>query len=128
MSTDKKLVRANEQLPEKTKDRRTVSPAVDVFENDQEILLVADVPGADKSGIQVLFDRDRLTIEATRTGSATGTLLAGEYGVADYARTFLVPQAIDADGIKAEFDRGVLKVHLPKPAAARPRQIAVQAG
>ena len=128
MTTDKKLARANEQLPEKTTARRTVSPAVDVYENDHEILLVADVPGADKSRIQVLFDRDRLTIEAPRLEASTGTLLAGEYSAADYARTFLVPQAIDADGIKAELDRGVLQVHLPKPAAARPRQIAVTSG
>ena len=128
MTTGKKMVRATEQLPEKTAARRTVSPAVDVYENDLEILLVADVPGADKSRIQVLFDRDRLTIEAPRADVSTGTLLAGEYGVADYSRTFVVPQAIDADGIKAELDRGVLTVHLPKPATTRPRQIAVTSG
>jgi HSP20 family molecular chaperone IbpA len=55
-------------------------------------------------------------------------MLAGEYTAADYARTFLVPQAVDTDHIKAELDRGVLKIHLPKPAAARPRQIPVTTG
>lgn len=128
MSTEKTLVRREEQVPEKTEVRRTVAPAVDVYESEDELLLLADVPGVDKSRIEVRYDRDQLTIKAVRADKAPGTLLAGEYGVADFARSFLVPQAIDAGGIKAELDKGVLKVHLPKAASARPRQITVTAG
>lgn len=125
MSTDKKLARRDEQTLEKTESRRTVAPPVDVYENEQEILLLADVPGADKSQLAVQFDRDQLSIKAPRHDTASGSLLAGEYGVADYARSFVMPVAIDAERITAELDRGVLKVHLPKAASARPRQITV---
>jgi HSP20 family protein len=128
MSKDKSLARRSEQEIEKAETRRTMLPAVDVYENDEEILLLADVPGVDKSGVEVRFDRDTLSITAKREASQPGNLIAGEYAPADYARSFVVPQSIDADGIKAELDRGVLKVHLPKPAAARPRQITVTAG
>lgn len=108
--------------------RRTTTPAVDIYENKDEVLLVADLPGVSPDGIAIQFQKDELTIEGRRSRDAEGSPLAAEFRQLDFQRTFLVPQGIQADGITAEMAHGVLKVHLPKVAARKPRQITVKAG
>jgi HSP20 family protein len=102
-----------------------VRPRVDVFENDEEILLVADVPGVAKDSVDVRYDDGNLTIEAKRTVASTASPLALEYRPANYRCAFGVPDGIDADKIGAKLEGGVLTVHLPKP-AKRARRIDVQ--
>jgi HSP20 family protein len=108
--------------------RRTVTPVVDIYENKDEVLLVADLPGVSPDGINIQFQKDELTIEGRRTKLSEGSQLAAEFRYLDFLRTFVVPQGIQADGISAEMAHGVLRVHLPKVAARKPRQIAVKAG
>ena len=69
----------------------------------------------------------QLSIEGHQAGSAEGAALAAEFRPLDYRRTFAVPQGIDADKITADMTAGVLRVHLPKAAALKPRQIQVRA-
>jgi len=128
MSADTRLARREEQVPEKAASKPTVLPAVDIYENAEEILLLADMPGVAKDQVEVRLDRDKLIIKAQKTLANEGTLIGCEVEPTDYARTFLVPQTIDGAKIAAELDRGVLKVHLPKTAVAKPRQITVSAG
>jgi len=108
--------------------RPAVAPAVDVFENKDELLILADVPGVGKEDFTIHLEKGKLTIEARRNEPAQGNLLASEYRPFDYRRTFLVPQGIDADKIVAELNQGVLRLHLPKAAALKPRQIQIKAG
>lgn len=107
--------------------RPAVAPAVDVFEDKDELLILADVPGVKKEDFSIHLEKGKLTIEARRNEPAEGNLLASEYRPLDYRRTFLVPQGIDADKIVAELKQGVLRLHLPKAAALKPRQIQIKA-
>ena len=112
---------------ETVQQRPAIAPAVDVYENKDEVLIVADVPGASRDRMTLHLDEGKLTIEARREDAQPGAALAAEYRAFDYRRVFLVPQGIDADKIVAELEQGVLKVHLPKVPALRPRQIPIRA-
>jgi len=128
MSTSKTLSRRTESTPEHVHQRHVVAPRVDVYENQDELLLVADLPGAAKDTIGVHVDKGQLTIEARRPDhEAPGALLAGEYERRDYERVFTMPQGIDGSKIDAQFSAGVLRVRLPKSDALRPRRIDVKA-
>jgi|SRR5688572_25230395 HSP20 family protein len=126
MSTDTNLRKRPDDSAEKMQERPTTAPLVDIYENADELLVVADMPGVAKDQMSIHFDKGQLTIEGRRTRSTTEGLLAAEYRTLDFHRQFLVPQGIDTDKIAAELERGVLRVHLPKSAALKPRQIAIK--
>jgi HSP20 family protein len=106
--------------------RPTSAPPVDVYENDDEILVVADMPGARSDTVTVKLEKDELYISARREADASGQLLAGGRRDGEYRRTFLIPRGVDAGRISAEMSQGVLKVHLPKSEAVKPRLIEVK--
>ena len=95
MENSPKMTKYEERAPERVKQRSTVAPRVDVYENANELLLVADVPGATKESISIQLDNGQVTIEATRRDESAGSQLIAEYRPADYARVFAVPQGID---------------------------------
>jgi HSP20 family protein len=99
--------------------RRTVVPRVDVYENQDEVLLFLDVPGVAAGGVEVELDAGELRIRARRQGDApTGP---------DYERAFRVSPGVDGSKVEAELTNGVLRVRLPKADALRPRKIQVKA-
>lgn len=123
------LATRSNRSPEPVQQRQeTVTPPVDVYENADELLLVADLPGARSDGIDVQLENGQLTIHAKRSDEATGTPLATEYRTRDYFRSFSVPQGIDASKIGAQFTAGVLHLHLPKSESLKPRRIDVKQG
>lgn len=128
MSTDTNLTKRTSDTGEKLQQRPLATPAVDIYENGDELLIVADLPGVAKDGVAVHFDKGQLWIEGHQGSAAEGSALAAEFRPLDYRRTFAVPQGIDADKITADMTAGVLRVHLPKAAALKPRQIQVRAG
>lgn len=121
---DKSLART----PEQTTSRRTIAPAVDIYENKDEFLLVADLPGVTRDALQMHFDRNELRFEGVRQPPQGAQSLAAEFQPADYRRSFAVPHGIDATRIEAELHDGVLRVRLPKSEALKPRRIDVKAG
>ena len=117
---DRTSDRTSAPVAERASERRAVPPAVDIFENDDEILLRADVPGVSRDGVTVDLHNDRLTLTARRTDAA----LDGP----DFHRVFQVPRGIDAEKIHAQLAHGVLQVTLPKSAALKPRRVPIEAG
>lgn len=115
--------------PERTRSGRTYTPAVDIIEKPDELLLLADVPGAKAEGIDIHYERGELTLTARvdERQPEEGNWVLREYGVGDFVRTFQVGEGIDAAKIKAEVTGGVLTLHLPKAEAAKTRKIAVKA-
>jgi len=103
---------------EKTRPARELTPSVDIFENETELLVVADVPGLDPNDIGVHVELPDFRIEAKVQG--------GEKPVV-YTRSFRIDERIDPESVKAEYKEGVLRVHLAKSSAFRPRRVAVQA-
>jgi HSP20 family molecular chaperone IbpA len=108
--------------------RRAVAPPVDVFENADELLLVADLPGVSSNGLDLRFENDTLTLEAKRPAPAKdeSPALLREYEEVDFATTFRIPAGIDTAAISAETKNGALIVHLPKSPSARARKITVR--
>jgi HSP20 family molecular chaperone IbpA len=116
---------------ERTHGGRAYVPTVDIIETKEELLLLADVPGACADGVEIDYERGRLTIQACvnpRQPEERTQYLLREYGVGDFCRTFEVGEGVDASKIHAEIADGVLTVHLPKAAALKPRRISVTAG
>ena len=106
---------------------RTYQPNVDIFETNDGLTLLADMPGTTAEKIGVEFEKGLLTITGpVEARSATDAQhLHREYGVGDYRRSFRLSENIDATKISADYTNGVLKVVLPKVEAAKPRKIAV---
>jgi HSP20 family molecular chaperone IbpA len=111
-----------------SRDETAVAPRVDVYENKDELLIVADLPGARQDDVAIHLDKGRLTIDAKRNDREDAKLLAAEFKPAAYRRAFSVPDGIDGEKVSAELREGVLRVHLPKSEALKPRQIAVRGG
>ena len=108
--------------------QRAALPPVDVFENADEVLLVADLPGrTERVGRRARRER-RAEPPGQARPETGGTAVAREYEVVDFARTFRIPAGIDTANIVAEAKNGTVLVRLPKIAAVKPRKIAVSAG
>lgn len=114
---------------EYTRGGRYYRPRVDIVEREGELLVQADMPGVGPDDVDVQFNDGVLTILGRVADRQSGETpyLTREYGVGDYYRSFQVSDQIDAQQISAEMTQGVLTLHLPKAAAARPRKIAVAA-
>lgn len=101
-------------------------PLVDTYENKDEIILLADMPGVEKKDLSISIDNGVLFVSGLRRLSKSGTASWEEFGDTEYKRSFSVPQTIDIDNIEAELKDGVLKLHLPKSEAAKPRIIEIK--
>lgn len=101
---------------------------MDIYENDQEILLHADIPGIRKEDLNINIDNGKLVIAGDRRIEKAGAIGWEEFGDIAYRRVFSVPQSIDVAEVNAELREGVLKLHLPKSERAKPRRIEITAG
>lgn len=114
---------------ERTKPRRVFKPDVDIIERKDDTVLTADLPGVDEQSLDITLEKNVLTIKgAVEQKIPAGYRLAyGEYEVGDYERAFTLSDEIDKDRIQASVRNGVLKLVLPKAAAAKVRKIAISA-
>lgn len=116
-----------ESIPlEATRQLRSILPEVDIRENEDEILLYADLPGVLSENLSVHIDNGKLTLTGARLLNAEGSATWEEFSDVEYRRVFSVPQSIDASTISAELIEGVLQLHLPKSAAAKPKKIEIK--
>jgi HSP20 family protein len=108
---------------------RPWSPAVDIFETENELVLKADLPDVEQKDIDVRIENQTLTIEGERkftTEEAGKGYHRIERGYGHFTRSFAVPQTFETEKIAAAYKNGVLTVTLPKREAAKPKQIKVQ--
>lgn len=107
--------------------RRAYVPAVDLIDSENEIHIVADVPGVAEGGIDLSLEKNILTLVAVPADGviAGKKLIYSEYGVGEYRRTFALSEDIDKDNIVATLKNGVLRITLAKvKPASRKIQIA----
>jgi HSP20 family molecular chaperone IbpA len=126
MSERTDVVKKEQSMPERSRDIPSVVPLVDIYENDEEILLRTDMPGVEKKDISINIDNGKLSLGGIRKFESKGSAQWEEFGNVEYQRTFSVPQTIDPDKIEAELKNGVLSLHLPKSEAAKPRQVEIK--
>ncbi|MFW6180634.1 MAG: Hsp20/alpha crystallin family protein [Spirochaetota bacterium] len=104
------------------------APAIDVTETDQEIVVKADIPGIDQKDLEVTLSGDNLVIKGERKEEKEEKgrhfhRVERRYG--GFQRAIPLPAVVDADKIKADYENGVLEVHLPKTEEARQRKIKI---
>ena len=115
---------------EQTKPGKVFTPAVDIFETEKEITLLADLPGVKTEHLAIDLSDDVLTLTGEVKpfeGPDEGDILI-EYEVGNYYRQFTLSELIDQDKIDAQLNDGVLQLTLPKVEKATPRKITIKAG
>lgn len=125
------VVKKPETSPvERTRDRDVFSPYVDIYEDQDGLTLVADMPGVASGRVDVRVDNDTLTVrgEVPDAELPGGQLIYREYKTGDYERSFTISEAVDTEGIVASMSNGVLTVRLPKLARVKQRRIEVKPG
>ena len=130
------MVEKDLQVPEKKEVKSTAEntrnvpvfiPAVDIYESEHELTLLADMPGVAQDRLDIDLDGEKLTIRGTvPNDDRSGKVLFKEYSVGDYYRQFTLSSDIDREKIQASIKDGVLKLVLPKAEAAKPRKIDVK--
>ena len=116
-----------EKRQESTIPSRVFLPVTDIFETDQALTVVLEMPGVNKESVEVGVENDVLTINGQIDFSKYEGLqpLYIEYNIGNYSRSFQISSKIDQDGIKAELKDGVMTLVLPKVEKAKPRRIIV---
>ena len=115
---------------ELTKPGLVFSPAVDIYETEKEITVLADMPGVKPKDLTIDLRDNVLTLDgdvADPQGNNEVEVLR-EYRIGKYRREFTLSQVIDQSKIDAELKDGVLRLRLPKVGEAVPRKITVKAG
>lgn len=111
---------------EETRDRDSyMTPAVDIYETEDGLVLLADLPGVEKRGLEIEVDQGVLTIDAKPAEVRSGEEASREYVLRDFYRQFRLPDTIDPSASSAVLKNGVLTLKLPRAAAAKPRRIEV---
>ncbi|MBF0100620.1 MAG: Hsp20/alpha crystallin family protein [Desulfobacterales bacterium] len=114
---------------EQTKPGLRFTPAVDIFETEKEITLLADMPGVKADDLNIDLRENVLTLEgnvAPFEGADEHDVLV-EFEVGKYWRQFTLSEVIDQSKIEANIKEGVLRLKLPKVEKAQPRKITVKA-
>jgi HSP20 family protein len=104
-------------------------PAVDILESDDQLLVLADMPGVAREDVSVNIENGILTVTGymrPRRLDEGFRLVAGEHERGHFSRSFALAEEIDSGKIEATLTNGVLRLRLPKVAAARARRISVQ--
>lgn len=118
----------NNPQVERTHNMPTYVPDTDIYEKEQAIVVVADMPGVDESAVNIHLEKGILTL----TGRVTANDMEGyhvlhrEFDGGVYERSFSLSDDIDTEKIEAQMKNGVLTLTLPKSERAKPKQITVK--
>ncbi len=103
-----------------------IAPPVDIFENEHALIVVADLPGVDRAGVDIRVEDSVLTIKGTAKYTQPATILRQEFSLQNYYRQFQLSDEVDQSKISAESKNGVLTITLPKTEKSKPKQIEVK--
>ena len=114
------------------RDGGSFTPAVDIKENDSEVRLELELAGLNPSDVEIMAENGVLTVRGEKRSErkegdeSRYQVVERSYGT--FMRTFQLPQGADEDQIKADFEHGLLTVHIPKAALPQPKRIQIEAG
>ena len=126
-------VQKQEEVPademERTRSRRSFVPRADIYETEKDIIVLADVPGANEKTVDITLEKNVLSITAyVEPAIPSGFDIAyAEYEEGDYQRSFRLSDEIDRDKIEAIVANGELSLHLPRAEAAKAKKIPIKA-
>jgi HSP20 family molecular chaperone IbpA len=115
---------------EQTTPGLVFTPAVDIFETEKEITLLADMPGVKGDDLNIDLRDNTLTLVAdvTPTDDSNEEVILMEYETGRYYRQFTLGEIINQENIDAKLNDGVLRLSLPKVEKATPKKITVTSG
>ena len=119
ISTRQEGTRAQEQY---------VAPPVDIYETNDGLVVVADLPGVNKDGLSIEVKDDVLTLQGRTQHAIPGRPVYQEFELLNFFRQFQLSDTVDVQKISAELKHGVLTLNLPKSERAKPRKIEVSFG
>lgn len=125
MNTTTEITNNGKNGVHQTEQMVRLVPPVDVLDGENDVLVLADMPGVRPEDVTIALENGELRIEGVQSASAEKD---PSYRPVLYARAFRVSDALDADGISAEMKHGVLWVRLPKSDRTKPRRIPVKTG
>jgi HSP20 family protein len=114
------------------RDGGNFTPAVDIRENDSEVRLELELPGLKPSEVEIMAENGVLTVHGEKRSErkegdeSRYQVVERSYGT--FIRTFQLPQGVDEDQIKADFEHGLLTIHIPKAALPQAKRIQIEAG
>jgi HSP20 family molecular chaperone IbpA len=113
---------------ERTRSRPVFVPRVDIYETQDNVVLLVDMPGVAPDGVDITLEKRTLAIRgyAADQQHQNYRQVYAEYGVGDYERIFALSEDIDRDSIEASQKNGVLRLVLPKAAPAKARKIQLK--
>ena len=117
--------------PEESLTNTSFAPPVDVYEDEHSVTLKIEVPGIDEKDIDVRIENNTLTVHGERKfekeeKEENFRRVERQYG--SFTRSFTLPTTVDSEHVKANYDKGILNISLPKKAEAKPKQIKVNVG
>jgi HSP20 family molecular chaperone IbpA len=114
---------------ERTRARKAYVPRADIFETNEAIVVVADMPGVDQNSLDITVDKNVLSINGfvEPVHPDNYSLVYAEYEEGDYQRRFTLSNEVDQDNIQATVKNGVLRLHLPKTGLVQAKKISVKA-
>jgi HSP20 family protein len=114
---------------ERTRTRPVYAPHTDIFETEDGLVILADMPSVSPDGVEVTLERNVLTIRGRTEDSPPEGFspVYLEYQPGDYERVFTLSEDIEAERIEAGVKNGVLRLFLPKPGPAQTKRIQVRA-
>jgi HSP20 family molecular chaperone IbpA len=122
MTTNREL--QQQAQAEREPARRVARPLVDIFETDDRIVVIADLPGVRQDGLELTIDRGVLTIRGEVRRLPDAPLPEGL--PTRFERAFTLPEIIDPEGVDATLEQGVLTLAMTKRREAEPRRIEVR--
>jgi len=131
MTTENKDIQKTEtkeiKKTELTHDRPIFTPLTDIYEKDDTIWVVCDMPGVDEKQTEISLENDILTVTGHQADATKEKhdLIHHGYQTGIYQRSFSITNQIDKEKIKATIKKGVLSIELPKAEEAKPKKIVV---
>ena len=131
MSEKKELVAVNnynsDSINELLKTQNSISPVVDIFETENDYFLIANLPGVERSNIQVKLDDKSLIVfgKINFEEAVNRKYILNEKEIGNYFRSFKISDSIDKEKINARYDNGQLIVTLPKHDRVKSRKIDI---
>jgi HSP20 family molecular chaperone IbpA len=128
--TAQEMVKRQETTPSQREETRTLgrvlTPAVDIFESEDKITLVADMPGVANDGLDINLEKGILTLNGAVSFESRDKSLLREFSGANYYRQFKISEHIDAEKTTAGLNNGVLTLAIPKADSAKPKKIEIR--
>jgi HSP20 family protein len=127
LTTEKKGPETSGEKSLATRDNTLyIAPPVDIFETEEALTVVADLPGVDKDEVDIRVEDNILTIKGSADYSPQSEILRQEFSLQGYYRQFQLSDEVDQDKISAECNNGVLTITMPKAERSKPKQIKVK--